>query len=263
MAIRILTAYDNISDECSRKVDILVTTSWDDGHPSDFRLAELLHKYGLRGTSYIPINNAEHTVLDKSGIRALSETGLEIGGHTYNHVRIDRLSYSDAREEVVAGKRALEDVTGRTVSSFCYPRGKFSRRARRAVRDAGFTYARTTQAFHTAPSDDRLLSPVTEQLFEHSTRTHVGHCVKEANWSGLANCLRILVRAHTLSDQIQDHIKMAEINGGILHIWGHSWELDEQNLWPQAETIFELLANIRGARFLTNSELNLETVANR
>ena len=27
-----------------------ITTSWDDGHPLDFRVAELLAKYGLPGT---------------------------------------------------------------------------------------------------------------------------------------------------------------------------------------------------------------------
>ena len=31
-----------------------ITTSWDDGHPLDLRVAELLTKYGLHGTFYIP-----------------------------------------------------------------------------------------------------------------------------------------------------------------------------------------------------------------
>jgi hypothetical protein len=31
-----------------------LTTSWDDGHPLDFRVADLLSKYGLTGTFYIP-----------------------------------------------------------------------------------------------------------------------------------------------------------------------------------------------------------------
>ena len=31
-------------------VPAFLTTSWDDGHPHDFRVAELLTKYGLAGT---------------------------------------------------------------------------------------------------------------------------------------------------------------------------------------------------------------------
>jgi len=37
--------------------------------------------------------------------RALSESGLEIGAHTYNHVRIDRMSYADALREVESRKK--------------------------------------------------------------------------------------------------------------------------------------------------------------
>ena len=40
----------------------IITTSWDDGHPLDFKLAELLNKYNLKGTFYIPRSNAEHRV---------------------------------------------------------------------------------------------------------------------------------------------------------------------------------------------------------
>src|SRR4051794_21779274 len=33
---------------------VFITTSWDDGHPLDIRIAELLAKYDLPGTFYIP-----------------------------------------------------------------------------------------------------------------------------------------------------------------------------------------------------------------
>lgn len=37
----------------------IVTTSWDDGHPSDLKLAELLKRYDVPATFYIPIDNRE------------------------------------------------------------------------------------------------------------------------------------------------------------------------------------------------------------
>ena len=37
------------------KPSTCITTSWDDGHPLDLRVAELLAKYGLQGTFYVPM----------------------------------------------------------------------------------------------------------------------------------------------------------------------------------------------------------------
>jgi len=39
--------------------EAIVTTSWDDGHPSDLKLAELLREYDVPATFYIPIDNLE------------------------------------------------------------------------------------------------------------------------------------------------------------------------------------------------------------
>ena len=36
----------NISAKNDRTRPLLVTTSWDDGHPSDLRLADLMEKHG-------------------------------------------------------------------------------------------------------------------------------------------------------------------------------------------------------------------------
>ena len=32
---------------------MLFTTSWDDGHPSDLHVADLLERYGMKGTFYL------------------------------------------------------------------------------------------------------------------------------------------------------------------------------------------------------------------
>ena len=60
-----------------------VTTSWDDGHPLDIRVAELLNKYALRGTFYVPMR-AEKQTMTVPQLRELS-TRFEIGAHTLAH----------------------------------------------------------------------------------------------------------------------------------------------------------------------------------
>jgi peptidoglycan/xylan/chitin deacetylase (PgdA/CDA1 family) len=41
------------------KKQIMVTTTWDDSHILDFKLAKLLKKYGIKGTFYISPKNRE------------------------------------------------------------------------------------------------------------------------------------------------------------------------------------------------------------
>ena len=40
-----------------------LTISVDDGHPTDFKSAELLARYGLKATFYIPARNPEREVM--------------------------------------------------------------------------------------------------------------------------------------------------------------------------------------------------------
>src|SRR5919112_349715 len=76
-----------------------ITTSWDDGHPLDLRLAELLAKYGLRGTFYVPMI-APNGTMTPAQMRELSAAGAEIGAHTLHHAVLTRASEQEAWEEI-------------------------------------------------------------------------------------------------------------------------------------------------------------------
>ena len=116
---------------------LLVTTSWDDGHPSDERLADLLSRYGIAGTFYVPDRNSEdRPVLDEAAIRRLSST-FEIGGHSIDHVVLHRLPPEELARQVVGNKRWLEDVSGKPIRGFCYVRGRYNNAVTGVVRRAG------------------------------------------------------------------------------------------------------------------------------
>ena len=69
--------------------ELAFTTSWDDGHPApDLRVAEAcLRVAEFTGTFYVPRRNLEgRAVLTTSELRTLG-AGVEIGGHTADHVR--------------------------------------------------------------------------------------------------------------------------------------------------------------------------------
>ena len=138
----------------------LITTSWDDGHPLDLRLAAMLAAHGVRGTFYVPVERAGFPVITGGQMRSLRRMGMEVGSHTVTHAVLTRLDRRRALEELTSSKARLEDCLGEPVTSFCYPRGKFNRRVRGWAAEAGYRSARTTVAFRTETTFHPLSMPV-------------------------------------------------------------------------------------------------------
>jgi peptidoglycan/xylan/chitin deacetylase (PgdA/CDA1 family) len=103
-----------------------LTTSWDDGHPLDFKIADMLSRFGLTGTFYIP-HSAPNITMSREQIRDLG-SAFEIGSHTINHVFLDGATDEQARTEIIDSKAWVQDVMGRR--EVCrsryqaYPRGR-------------------------------------------------------------------------------------------------------------------------------------------
>jgi len=75
----------------------------------------------------------------------LNLLGMEIGCHTLTHPNLDALSYEDQYNEILRAKIFLENEIKATITSFCYPRGRFNTDTIRAVSEIGFTSACTTR----------------------------------------------------------------------------------------------------------------------
>jgi peptidoglycan-N-acetylglucosamine deacetylase len=113
-----------------------ITTSWDDGHPIDLRVAELLTKYGIRGTFYVP-KTAEHGTMTAAHIRKLSPA-FELGAHTLHHVVLTGATEQMAWQEISDSKSWLEDNTGSPCLLFCPPKGRYAGRHLEMIRRAGY-----------------------------------------------------------------------------------------------------------------------------
>src|SRR5579862_2043647 len=120
-----------------------ITTSWDDGHPLDFRLAELLTRHGLKATFYIP-REASTGVMSESGIRALARD-FEIGAHTMHHVFLDTADPKLAEQEIRDSRKWVEDITGKACPMFCPPGGKFDSSHLKLIESAGFSALRSVE----------------------------------------------------------------------------------------------------------------------
>ena len=230
---------------------LLVTTSWDDGHPSDLRLADLLAKHEALGTFYIPNSNAEgRPVMRRAEIRLIGQH-LEVGGHTRDHVSLTELAPEKASHQIIANKEWLEDLLGREIDGFAYVRGHHNRTVRRLVRDAGFHYARTVANLSHAPGPDRYQMPTTMQFFPHSDDIYIRNFLSGGPGLRRMALLRAVLGKHGLLDRLDRAAELCVRRGGCFHIWGHSWELDEYDLWDELDRFLAHL-RARNAHFVTN-----------
>ena len=233
----------------------LITTSWDDGHPLDLRLATLLAAHGVRGTFYVTPEPVGFPVMTGGQMRSLGRMGMEVGSHTVTHAVLTHLDRRQALEELGTSKARLEDCLGEPVTSFCYPRGKFNRRVRGWAAEAGYRSARTTVAFRTETTFHPFGMPVSLQLFPHSPQVHFRHALREANLPGLANW-GLYWSGETdlkgLAARMLDYILK---NGGVLHLWGHSWEIERHGLWGAVERVLGVISGHAEVSYLTNGQV--------
>lgn len=234
--------------------DRYLTISVDDGHETDFRTAELLSKYQLQATFYIPATNPERPVISKTQVHELSGS-FEIGAHTVSHHPLHAMPDSQAWEEIVGGKKWLEDTTGKSPSSFCYPRGKFNGSTPGLVKKAGFLGARTCYYnLHSFPQDPFRWG-VSTQAFSHSKAIQVRHALLERNFEGLLNYALIYKGATDWQEHFMHSVAYVEQHGGIAHLYLHSWEIDDQRNWKELESTFAAISTRENFRAVTNGEL--------
>lgn len=234
----------------------VMTTSWDDGHPLDMRVAELLAKSGLTGTFYVP-RASQKAVMHRSQIRELSKS-FEIGAHTLEHVLIDRLSDREATIQLSGSREWIEELTGKACRVFCFPGGKFRNCQLQLVRQAGYEAARTVELLSTA-SPRRInglcVIPTTIQVFPHGPFGYARNALKRLSAPVMPWLPRLLFSRNWLA-LAKDLFLQTMERGGVFHLWGHSWEIAEQRQWQALENFTAFAgAHLKAARCVTNGGL--------
>jgi peptidoglycan/xylan/chitin deacetylase (PgdA/CDA1 family) len=139
-------------DKLNRELAI----TFDDGYQDNFEhAAPVLERLGLPATFFIVSQWIGSEVVPwwdrQEGVRypwmtwdqvqSLHNRGFEFGAHTRTHVDLGAVTEIEAREEIVGGRRELEERLGAPVELFAYPYGRLANLAdvnRRLIRGAGF-----------------------------------------------------------------------------------------------------------------------------
>ncbi len=240
----------------------IFTMSWDDGHGNDLRLADLLDKQGFKATFYVPGRFPRGGYCQQDGFDVLSAPHLrelasrfELGSHTMDHVYLDDVNISEARNQIFSGKQWLEDVLGRSVPGFCYPGGHYNDALRRLVMEAGFTFARTTDDLYCGTSFDPFAMPTSFHFYARGRAHFLRLFVKRPNRIDRCGLFIATMRGRGLLNQLKLGLDHVARNGGIFHLWGHSWELDQIGGWPMLESFLNYAAErVPRANRVTNAE---------
>jgi peptidoglycan-N-acetylglucosamine deacetylase len=232
----------------------IVTTSWDDGHPADFRLADLLNRYNLPATFYCPLKGEDgRATLCPEELRRLHSAGFEIGAHSVTHPVLTAIPPAEARHEIFRSKSLLQDLLGGEVRMFCYPRGRANAYTIGCVKDAGYCGARGTRLLSIEKTFAPFLMPTSVQAVPHRPIDYVKNLTRRRAWGALYHYCRDL-RPYsdwvTLGRRLFDD---ALTSGGIWHLWGHSWEIEKSGLWCDLERLCDYVSGRPGVLYLTNS----------
>ncbi len=239
-------------------------TSWDDGYTLDLAIANLLDKYNCTGTFYIcPEEQHNRDMLKPEHIKDLASRH-EVGAHTMTHPKLTNISAEDAKWEIEASKKWVEQVSEKECKKFCYPFGLYNDEVKELVRGAGFEEARTVENMKFSSSDP-FATPTTLQITHFPWRKKWSKWWHPLDHFGPARVLLsdirklgISIKSCTswlsLAKAVFTYAKKAD--QPYFHLWGHSHEVEKYKMWNQLESFLEFVKNEK-VNNVTNKQLTV------
>jgi peptidoglycan/xylan/chitin deacetylase (PgdA/CDA1 family) len=148
----------------------------------------------------------------------------------------------------------LTNLVGTPPVSFCFPRGIYNQAAVEYTLKCGFKIVRTTELLNPWFDKSNPLIPTTLQVYKHSELTYYKHLLKRFNLKSLLLYMKSN-RSSDLHRNVEYYLNFIQNHGGCFHLWGHSWEIEELNLWTDLENLFKTISNIPGIDYVNNKEL--------
>jgi peptidoglycan/xylan/chitin deacetylase (PgdA/CDA1 family) len=214
---------------------IALTTSWDDGTVHDRRLIAYFNQIGLKGTfnlnsaflRRLPTDSPRH--LERSEVAELMQ-GHEVAIHTLDHPHLPLIDASQIAQQVLQDRIELEEIVGYPVRGMAYPFGTYNPRVIELLRGLGIVYSRTTETTANPwPASEPLAWAATGHMFAEKDSLPMG--------------------------QYFDKWYQNPRSRGLLFIWGHSYEFDQNDRWGKMAEIFGPMAGKADVWYCTNIAL--------
>lgn len=214
------------------------TMSYDDGVKADLHLLQIMQKYGLRGTFNLnsrlfDCENWHGRMDEETTYAAFNASGQEVALHGARHIFMNKVPLCEAIREVVDNREYLEEKFQRIVCGMAYAYNGYNADIKRALKDLGIEYARTTNPTYGfgLPEDFLEWNP---------TCSHTDKRLKE-------------VTERFFGSSPSDEFKHRE--GWLFYLWGHSYEYDDNGNWHIIEGLAKKLHDCGDIWFATNGEV--------
>ena len=218
-----------------------ITFTWDDGAVEDIKLMNIAIKHNIPSLFFIPATNSERNVMPGQSIKAIAENNFEIGAHTYSHSYLTTLPLKKAHEEILNGKFFLEQLIGKEIPHFCFPGGHYNP----DLIDITKEYFKTARTADTGVlvNEYKFLIRPTFQFYDRGKKSLIYHSFK--SFSELSGLTIKNLFSTGYFNFVKDIIWDLNDRHGAhrIIIWGHSWEIEENNLWDILEDFFIWLNN--------------------
>jgi len=163
----LISAFPGCSAGSKKKT---ITITFDDGFASNLiEAVPLMKKVGVQAINYLVADRLGQTsdweareggeadpLMDEAQVRDWLAAGHQIGAHTCTHPRLSQLSEAQAKEEISASRKKLEDRFGVPIEHFAYPYGDYNQRTVELVRQVGFQTAVTMNRGVNTPGTSEL-----------------------------------------------------------------------------------------------------------
>lgn len=138
------------------KKSILIT--FDDGYADNYVHAfPILKELDMKATIFVISSGIDGGYyMSSDQLKDMVNYGIDIESHTVNHVHLDTLSYEEQLKELKDSKATIEKVTNKEVLSIAFPFGDYNEDTLKAVTEAGYSIAFTTNRGLANRTDNKI-----------------------------------------------------------------------------------------------------------
>jgi len=160
--IKLVDIYNTLSTGAPLPENPIVLT-FDDGYKDAYtNILPLLQAYGFSAEFFILATPAHYEAphyLSWNDVRIMADSGMSMQAHGRDHYDLTNRNYDFLVYQILGAKEAVEAHSGKNVTFFCYPSGRYDDNTRAVVTSAGYLGAVTTEWGATQRLDNRYTWP--------------------------------------------------------------------------------------------------------
>lgn len=215
-----------------------IVFTWDDGALEDLKLFDLHRKYNIPGMFFVPNFNKEgREVLTPEMIRDNYSDIISFGGHTVTHSYLPTIPADELDSELKDNRDYLSELTGNPIEHFCLPGGKYDEK----LLETAFKYFKTVRTADTMNyKHNGVLCKPTFHFYPRGKKSLLVNAIRHKNIKAFWDVVTNIDKSYF--ELFYSLLEKNKNSNSVLIFWGHSWEIEELNIWSELENLLKYLS---------------------